>query len=237
MKPSRQNGESVFLESGDSCLTEFFRVVRIAIEFIRGFRVLHFVGPAITVFGSARFPQSHRYCDWARQIGAAAARKGLTVITGGGPGIMEAASRGAFEAGGRTVGCNIELEHEQVPNPYLRKHVTLRYFFVRKVLLIKYSRAFVILPGGTGTLDELTESLTLIQTGKIRDFPVILVGREYWEPFVAWLRGTLVSAGALTEEELQSLRLTDDLAEVETLLGSCAASGTQSRRRLPPPLR
>src|SRR5204862_3346994 len=153
-------------------------VVRIMREFIRGFRLLHFVGPCVAVFGSARFKEDHPYYDLARQVGRALSRLGFTVMTGGGPGIMEAANRGAKEAGGPSVGCNVELPHEQKPNQYLDRWVTLRYFFVRKTLLVKYSYAFVIMPGGAGTLDEVFEALTLIQTGKIRDFPIDVLGGD-----------------------------------------------------------
>ena len=146
----------------------------------------------MTVFGSARYPESHPYYAVARRLGAALVRLGFTVMTGGGPGLMEAANRGAREAGGRSVGCNIELPFEQAPNPYLDRSVTCRYFFVRKVLLFKYAYAFVALPGGFGTLDELTEALTLVQTGKVENYPIVLIGTEYWRPFrtssIAWRR-------------------------------------------------
>ena len=158
-------------------------LLRAGRDFIRGFRALHFVGPCVTVFGSARFDEHHRYYAMAREVGGALAGLGFTVMTGGGPGVMEAANRGAREAGGRSVGCNIELPFEQEPNPYLDRWVTTEYFWVRKVLLFKYSYAFIVLPGGFGTLDELTEALTLIQTRKILQFPVVLMGRDYWAPF------------------------------------------------------
>ena len=174
------NGDRVLLEGPHSRTREFWLVVRALRDFIAGFRALHFVGPCVTVFGSARFPASHPYYALGREVGAAVARVGFTVMTGGGPGLMEAANLGAREAGGRSVGCNIELPFEQAPNQYLDRSVTCRYFFVRKVLLFKYSYAFVALPGGLGTLDELCEALTLVQTGKIANFPIVLIGREYW---------------------------------------------------------
>ena len=156
-------------------------------DFFRGLRALHFVGPCVTVFGSARTEERDPYYQLARKMGAAIAELGFTVMTGGGPGIMEAANRGAKEVGGRSVGCNIELPHEQSANPYLDRFVTLRYFFVRKTMLAKYSYAFVVMPGGFGTLDEMFEALTLIQTGKLKDFPVIMMGKEYWRDQVAMI--------------------------------------------------
>jgi hypothetical protein len=197
-----------FLEGPGSRGSEFLRVLRIAGEFVRGFRSLHFVGPCVTVFGSARFGPEHPAYAMARDVGARLARTGFTVITGGGPGIMEAANRGAQEAGGRSIGCNIELPKEQAPNPYLDQFVTFRYFFVRKVMLIKYSYAFVVLPGGFGTLDELFEAATLIQTGKIQSFPVILMGTEYWQPLRQTLESMLNHA-AIDRADLEGLTFTD----------------------------
>ena len=153
-------------------------------EFIRGFRALHFLPPCVTVFGSARFQEDHPHYLLAREMGHALSRMGFTVMTGGGPGIMEAANRGAKDAGGFSVGCNIHLPKEQKPNAYLDRTVTLHHFFVRKVLLLKYSYAFVVMPGGFGTMDEFFETLTLIQTGKISDFPVVLMGKDYWKPLL-----------------------------------------------------
>lgn len=206
--------EKIFLEERGSRIGEFFRVVRIAIEFIRGFRALHFIGPTVTVFGSARFLEGHRYHQLAEQVGVELAKAGFAVMTGGGPGCMEAANRGAKSVGGYSIGCNIQLPHEQRPNPYLDKVMTFRYFFVRKVMLVKYSYAFVILPGGFGTLDEMAEALTLIQTGKIYNFPVILVGREYWQGLLRWFEETLVREGAVTEQDVTSLLISDDPREV-----------------------
>src|SRR5581483_5005060 len=153
-------------------------------DLFRGLRALHFLERCVTVFGSARFAEDHPYYKLARHVGSELAIAGFTVMTGGGPGVMEAANRGAHEAGGVSVGCNIELPHEQKPNPYLDLFVEFRYFFVRKVMLVKYSTAFVVMPGGFGTMDEIFETATLIQTGKIRGFPVVLMGKEYWAPLV-----------------------------------------------------
>jgi uncharacterized protein (TIGR00730 family) len=189
---------------------EVLLLARASRDFIRGFRTLHFAGPCVTVFGSARFGESHPYYPIARDVGRRVSALGFTVMTGGGPGLMEAANRGAREAGGRSVGCNIELPLEQEPNRYLDYSVTCHYFFVRKVLLFKYSYAFVGLPGGLGTLDELCEALTLIQTGKIQNYPVVLIGTEYWAPFLSLLR-EMVEERAIASADLDLLMVTDDL--------------------------
>lgn len=202
-----------FLEGPRARLSELARASRIFTEFVRGFRALHFIGPCVTVFGSARFPESHPFYKMAREIGGAIAREGLVVMTGGGPGIMEAANRGAKEAGGGSIGCNIKLPMEQQPNPYLDRWITFRYFFVRKVMLVKYSYAFVVLPGGFGTLDELFEALTLVQTKKISLFPVVLMGKEYWAPMMDFIRGTLVAQGTIDAADLNLLTVTDSCEE------------------------
>jgi uncharacterized protein (TIGR00730 family) len=208
----------IFLSGPRARLSELARVIRIAGEFMRGFRRLHFVGPCVTVFGSARFKEDHPYYTLAREIGRRLAQAGATVMTGGGPGIMEAANRGAKEAGGYSIGCNIQLPLEQRPNPYLDRWVTFRYFFVRKVLLVKYSYAFVIMPGGFGTLDELFEAVTLIQTKKIESFPLILVGTEYWKPLLDFVRGTLIRAGTVAPEDINLLTPTDSAEVVEGMV-------------------
>ena len=205
-------------------------MLRVAAEFIGGFRTLHFVGPCVTVFGSARFPASHPYYLLGRQVGQRLARLGFTVMTGGGPGLMEAANRGAREAGGVSVGCNIELPEEQEPNAFLDRWVSCHHFFVRKVLLFKYSYAFVALPGGLGTLDELTEALTLVQTGKIRNFPVVLIGTSYWSPFVTLLHA-MAAAGTIAAADLRMMLVTDDLAAAMAHIERYAVEAFGLRRR------
>lgn len=202
--------EPVWLHGPNPRQFEFLFALRVFWEFIRGFRALHFVGPSVTVFGSARFKEGHRYYEEARILGRHIAQDlGLTVMTGGGPGIMEAANRGAKEAGGHSVGCNIELPHEQSENPYLDKFVTIRYFFVRKVLLVKYSYAFVIFPGGFGTMDEFFETLTLVQTGKIHNFPVVVMGTDFYRPLQEYLK-FMVTEGTISATDLDLLLFTDD---------------------------
>ena len=180
----RSRGFSRGLSPGASSWEE---ALRIFWELMQGFRSLHFVGPCVTVFGSARFQEDHRYYVLARDVGARLSKAGFTVMTGGGPGLMEAANRGAKDAGGYSIGCNIELPEEQQPNPYLDRWVTFRHFFVRKLMLVKYSYAFIALPGGFGTLDEIFEVATLIQTRKIKEFPLVLVGEEFWHPLLDFL--------------------------------------------------
>lgn len=208
--------EAPFLEGPRSRSFELARALRIFAELIRGFRALHFVGPCVTVFGSARFGEGHPVYALGRDVGRELARVGFTVMTGGGPGVMEAASRGAKDLGGRAVGCNIELPHEQVTNPWLDRHITFRYFFVRKLMLVKYAYAFIVLPGGFGTLDELFEIATLVQTGKVKDFPIVLLGSEYWAPLVEQLQA-MVRAGALTGHELSHLTLVDSPEQAANL--------------------
>lgn len=232
-KATRSAVETTFLEGPRSRLGELWRAIRILFEFIRGFRALHFVGPCVTVFGSARFDEKHRHYALAREMGVRLARMGFTVMTGGGPGIMEAANRGAREAGGRSIGCNIELPHEQKPNAYVDKWVEFRYFFVRKVMLVKYSYAFVVLPGGFGTMDELFEALTLIQTGKIRSFPVILMGRDYWAPLLAFLRERMVNEGTVAAADLDLLQVTDSPEEAVAILERMAVEPFGLRRKPP----
>ena len=193
--------------------SELARLWRISVEFVRGFRALHFVGPCVTVFGSARFRPGHRYHELAREVGSRLARAGFAVMTGGGPGIMEAANRGAQEGGGLSVGCNIELPHEQSGNGYLDLSVDFRYFFVRKVMLVKYSTAFVILPGGFGTMDEIFETATLVQTDKIRDFPLVLMGREYWRGLLDFLDDTMVPERTISPEDPGRFTVTDSPEE------------------------
>ncbi len=207
-----KRGERYFLEGPKSRGSEAMTILRVIREFFHGFRTLHFVGPCVTVFGSARFKEDHPYYQLAREAGAAIANLGFTVMTGGGPGIMEAANRGAKDAGGRSIGCNITLPFEQLPNPYLDKMLQFRYFFVRKVMLIKYSYAFVVLPGGVGTMDELFEALTLIQTDKILEFPVVLMGQDYYAPLIAFF-DDMVRAGTISEADLRLFMITDSVDE------------------------
>ncbi len=210
--------ERGFLAGPASRLRELARVFRIAMECIRGFRQLHFVGPCVTVFGSARFEEDHPYYTLARDVGGRLAKIGATVMTGGGPGIMEAANRGAREQGGYSVGCNIRLPVEQRPNSYLDRWVTFRYFFIRKMMLVKYSYAFVVLPGGFGTLDELFEAVTLVQTKKIESFPVILMGTAYWAPLIAFMRETLVRSGTVGPHDPDLITITDSPQEMEAMV-------------------
>ncbi len=210
---TKVQSESQYLAGRNSLSKDLIRLFRIALEFIRGMRTLHPIGPAVSVFGSAQFGEGHPYYELGRKVGSALAREGYTVMTGGGPGIMEAANRGAQEIGGISVGCNIILPHEQGPNPYVDLVVTFYYFFVRKIMLTKYSYAFVILPGGMGTLDEMSEAITLIKTGKLYEFPVILMGKEYWKGFFDWVNEVLIKSGAVSHEELNFVHLTDDPLE------------------------
>jgi uncharacterized protein (TIGR00730 family) len=201
---------------------ELRQAVRIFSECIRGFRALHFVGPCVTVFGSARFDETHAYYKLGEEVGARLAQVGLTVMTGGGPGLMEAANRGARSAGGPSIGCNIQLPQEQKPNPYLDRMVEFRYFFVRKVMLVKYSYAFIALPGGFGTLDEIFETLVLIQTGKVKTFPLILLGVDFWEPLVRVLRERLLASGTIDEVDFGRITLTDSAADAIALIRDTA---------------
>jgi uncharacterized protein (TIGR00730 family) len=195
-----------------------WRSLRILSEFVEGFDALAEVGPAVTVFGSARVDEANRYYAQARELGRMLAEAGYAVITGGGPGIMEAANRGCREGGGLSIGCNIELPMEQGLNPYVDMGVEFRYFFVRKVMFVKYADAFVIFPGGYGTLDELFEALTLIQTDKVQDFPVILVGTDYWTGLIDWIRGSLLKEAAIKPEDVDLLRVTDDPGEAVRII-------------------
>ncbi len=190
-----------------------WRVLRILSEFVEGFDALNDIGPAITVFGSARTKADDPYYEFGRQLGAALARRGFAVITGGGPGMMEAVNRGCHEAGGLSVGCNIELPTEQELNAYVDLGVEFRYFFVRKNMFVKYARGFVIFPGGLGTLDELFESLTLAQTGKIEHFPIVLFGTKYWSGLLDWMRAVVLAHGAMSPEDFDLVTLTDDPEE------------------------
>jgi uncharacterized protein (TIGR00730 family) len=205
---SRLSPDEALLRGPHARRHELSLLLRTTADFLRGFRALHFVGPCVTIFGSARFTEGHPYYALARELGRRVAKLGFTVMTGGGPGLMEAANRGAKDAGGRSVGCNIELPIEQRPNPYLDRWITCHHFFVRKVLLFKYSYAFVALPGGVGTMNELFEALTLVQTGKIARFPIVLLDAAYWAPLVDLLHRQ-VDEGALSAGDLSLFFVTD----------------------------
>jgi uncharacterized protein (TIGR00730 family) len=194
--------------------TDPWRALRILAEFVEGFDALASIGPAITVFGSARVEPGDPAYTMAREIGRLLAEEGYAVITGGGPGVMEAANRGCQDGGGLSVGCNIELPHEQSINQYVDLGVEFRYFFARKVMFVKYADGFVILPGGFGTMDELFEALTLIQTGKIKGFPVVLVGSAFFGGLVEWIRAKLLGEGMISPEDIDLIQVTDDPAEV-----------------------
>ncbi len=196
--------------AADFTQQDTWRVFRIMAEFIEGFEMMHELGPAVAVFGSARTPPDDPEYERGRKLGAALVEGGFAVITGGGPGLMEAANRGAKEAGGVSVGLNIDLPHEQKPNPYLTRMIAFRYFFVRKVMFLKYASGAVILPGGYGTMDEFNELLTLIQTRRIEPMPVVLMGTEYWGGLVDWLRGTMLAEGLIDREDLNLFYVTDD---------------------------
>lgn len=231
------SAEHAFLEGPHNRPLELLWVLRIAREFLHCIRQLHFVGPCVTVFGSARYAEGHPAYALTRRMGASLARAGFTVMTGGGPGLMEAANRGAKEAGGASVGCNIVLPVEQKPNAYLDRWVETRSFFVRKVMLAKYSYAFVAAPGGLGTLDELFEVAALVQTGKMRDFPLVLLGVEYWRPLVAFLRERLVPARTIDASDVDRFRLTDSPEEAAEYVRDTAlkrfglTAGPRMRRR------
>ena len=199
-------------------LVDFRRAVRIFRECVRGFRVMRGASDCVTVFGSARFAEGHPYYELAREVGRLVAGLGLPIMTGGGPGIMEAANRGAREGGGLSLGCNIELPMEQEPNPYLDRWTEFHYFFIRKMMLVRYSTAFVVMPGGFGTLDEAFETAVLIQTGKIESFPVILMGEAYWQPLMDFLHRVLVANGTIDAHDTEIMRVTDDPIEVAEII-------------------
>jgi uncharacterized protein (TIGR00730 family) len=235
---SPQRADEIFLEGPRSRFDEFLTLLRVIRDFLRGFRVLHFVGPCVTVFGSARVKADSPNYELARKIGAGLARLGFTVMTGGGPGIMEAANRGAREIGGRSVGCSIQLPIEQRPNAFLDRSVTMHYFFVRKALLIKYSYGFVVMPGGAGTLDELFEALTLIQTGKIKNFPIVIMGTSYWKELIDFI-GKIAEFGMISPSDVDLIYATDSVEEALEHIRSKAIESfglkllTGVRRHLP----
>ncbi len=194
--------------------SDTWRVFRIMAEFVEGFETLAQIGPAVSIFGSARTPSDHEYYEIARRTGRLLAEAGFAVITGGGPGIMEAGNRGAKEAGGQSIGLNIMLPHEQHANPHVTVQMDFHYFFARKMMFVKYANAFVVFPGGFGTMDEFFEALTLIQTDKVVHFPVYLFGSKYWKGLVDWLRESMLAHGAINEWDLDIFKLTDDPEEI-----------------------
>lgn len=235
-KDSRDDNERLFLEGPRPRLRELAWAIRLFFECMRGLRRLHFVGPCATVFGSARFEPGHPYYEMARALGSELARLGFTVMTGGGPGLMEAANRGAKEAGGLSIGCNITLPVEQKANAYLDRWVEFRHFFVRKLMLAKYSFGFAAMPGGLGTLDELFEILTLIQTRKIDAFPVVLMGVAYWAPLLSFLRETQKHFRTLDAQDLDTLLVTDSPVEAAFFIHKMASHrfGLRHGRHLKP---
>lgn len=208
-------------ESGAFIHTDPWRVLRIMGEFVAGFDTLAEVGAAVTIFGSARVTEDDPMYQAARELATALSQAGFAIITGGGPGIMEAGNRGAVEGGGHSIGCNIELPFEQGMNQYVRTAIDFRYFFVRKTMFVKYAEAFVIFPGGFGTLDELFESLTLVQTGKIHNFPIILFGASYWSGLLDWIKNTMLAEGKISSGDLTRLIVTDSIADTVDLIRTC----------------
>lgn len=218
-----------------SRMRELGTIWRVAQDFMRAFRALHFAGPAVTIFGSARTKPGTTYYELARRMGEECAKLGFTVITGGGPGIMEAGNRGAHEAGGRSIGINIELPFEQHANPYVDRSVDMYYFFTRKTVLVKYSYAFIVLPGGAGTMDEMFETMTLIQTKKIRNFPIILMGKDYWQPLMDFVYH-MAEQGTISPEDPELIFFTDDIEEAVAHLQRHAVRQFNLRKKhLPKP--
>ena len=227
MNPTKEikntKSEIKFLEGPQSRWRDFKFTLKVMREFIKGFRTLHFTGPCICVYGSARFKEDHKYYKQAQELSGRIAKLGFSIMTGGGPGIMEAANRGAREVGGRSIGCNIELPFEQSGNPYLDNWVSIKYFFVRKTLLIKYSYAFIVMPGGFGTMDELFESLTLVQTGKLKAFPIIIFGKEYHQEVMQHVE-LLSREGTISPDDINLITYTDDMEEVVAICESIIKS-------------
>jgi len=222
---SLHDAEKSFLSGRRSSADELESAVRVFLEMLRGFEELDLAGPCVTVFGSARFAAGHPYYDLGLEVGRRLAEAGYAVMTGGGPGVMEAANRGAREAGGLSIGCNIQLPLEQQPNEYLDRFVEFDHFFVRKVMLVKYSSAFVVLPGGFGTLDEVFEVVTLIQTAKLESFPVVALGGGYWKELERFLRGTLLKEGTISQKDLDLIQLAASPADaINCIAESCAPS-------------
>ncbi len=225
-----ENGRQYVIEA---LAEDSWRMFRILGEFAQGFEEMANVDKAVTIFGSARLGPEDPYYAKAERLSASLAAQGYAVITGGGPGVMEAGNKGAFEAGGRSIGLNVDLPHEQDPNPYQTDELKFRYFFVRKVMLVKYSTAFVVFPGGFGTIDELFEALTLIQTKKVTPFPVFLVGVEYWRGLVQWMQGTLVRHGTVSEHDLHLFKVVDDVDEISRAIDAYYQSSGRAGFEMP----
>jgi len=218
LSAQRDDEEKKFLQGSRAHPEELASAGRIFLEFVRGFQALERVGRCVTVFGSARFPEGHQYYEMARKLGHRLAIEGFAVMTGGGPGIMEAANRGAKEGGGLSVGCNIMLPKEQEPNPYLDRFVEFDHFFVRKVMLVKYSQAFVVLPGGFGTMDEVFETATLMQTGKVDAFPIVAMGDDFWSPLSDFIQTALMKEGTISPSDLNLFHLTDSIDKTISII-------------------
>lgn len=212
---------------------DLWTIFRVGLDFLRGFRALHFAGPCVTIFGSARTGEGTRYYEMARKMGETCAQLGFTVVTGGGPGIMQAGNQGAYEAGGRSLGVNIELPFEQHLNPYVHRSVTMKYFFTRKVILVKYSYAFIVMPGGAGTLDEMFETMTLIQTGKLKIFPIVLMGKDYWQPLMDFVY-RMADAGTISPDDPELIFFTDDIDDAKAHLQRHAVRQFGLRRKRHP---
>lgn len=228
--------ERTWLAGPRSRFYDLVSLFRVSLDLIRAYRILHFVGPCVTIFGSARTKPGTRYYELAREMGAACAELGFTVLTGGGPGIMQAGNQGAYEAGGRSIGVNIELPFEQSVNPYVHRSVDMRYFFTRKTMLVKYSYAFVVMPGGAGTLDEMFETMTLIQTGKLKNFPIILMGRDFWQPLMDFVY-KMAEEGTISPEDPDLIFFTDSVEEAKAHLQRHAVRQFGLRRkRIPKPM-
>ncbi len=228
--PAKQH---VYLDGPKTRGYELKFAFKVLTQFIKGFRKLHFIGPCVTVFGSARFKEDHPYYIAAREFGKKIADLGFTTMTGGGPGIMEAANRGAFESGGYSVGLNIQLPFEQYANPFVQQSVTFEHFFVRKTLLIKYSFAFIIMPGGFGTLDEFYETLTLVQTKSIIQFPIVLYGKDFFRPLMEYAQ-FMHEQGTISKEDMDLVLVTDDIDEAMAHIRSYITTNykVKPRRRL-----
>lgn len=242
IKDTKTKREIKFLEGPQSRWKELKYTISVMFELIKGLRALHFVGPCVTIFGSARFKEDHPYYEKTRELSAEIAALGFTIMTGGGPGIMEAANRGAKDVGGKSVGCNIVLPHEQFHNAYLDKWVNIKYFFIRKTLLAKYSYAFVVMPGGFGTLDEYFEAITLIQTKKVSNFPVIIFDKEYHRHLLDHI-ALMYEHGTIAEEDQHLFLVTDSVTEAVEYIKKKSIEGfglkysTGEKSKLPAPIR